>query len=113
MSPDDPRALPGEQLPKPRGVNDYLVTLRSGAPVRPRSRRGRHQAQREYGAAVQEKVRAWLEEVELQGEVTAIGKPLGLRAFAITCTPRVAEKLRELPEIEAVVLDDDALGTAP
>lgn len=47
-----------------------------------------------------------LEREGLLSEVGQIGEPMGLPVFFISCTERVVERLKQLPDVQAVILDE-------
>jgi len=94
-------------------VRDYVVTLREealapeGLPVG----RARLSQVDQINRRFQSRLRARLRKQGLEAQVVGIGPPLGIAPMVtLSCTPRVSEVLREMPEVKDVILDAHTMG---
>jgi len=100
--------LPGAGPKTPGGQQNYLIVLRDlPEPATERDRRSVVREMEERTARFRRSLAEWLDKNKLQGGVSTLGEPMALPMLAITCTPAVAERIGELPEVEGVIADAD------
>ena len=49
----------------------------------------------------------------LSAQVAGIGEPMGFSLITLTSTPAVAREIETFPEVDEVILDNDAIGFVP
>lgn len=99
--------------PRPRDHQNFIILLRElpdDPPTRDRASVVRANAQR--AARFLESLGTWLEREHLAPQVSALGEPMAVPMLAITCTPEVARRIDELPDVEGVLRDTDDIRLA-
>ncbi len=106
------RPLPGGQPAWPVGMANYVVTLKEQAlsGVEGQGRRALFEANSARAAEFRKKLFGWLEACGLLAQVAGVGEPMGFPMITLTTTPRVAETIKEFPEVESVFEDTGSMG---
>ena len=102
---------PGQRSPKQAGMNNYIVSF-SQEEVSLHahsSRRALYEGNVARAKEFQRRIKAAVQEAGADEEVGAIGEAVGFPMEALMCTPRVANLIKALPGVEAVVQDADDL----
>lgn len=84
-----------------------LLTLRhlDAETLKPLDRGARYRRLLAHAAAQRQCIAQWLEEHHLSAEVASLGDPNTFNLLFVTCTPRVAEMLKEAPGVVDVAID--------
>lgn len=107
-----PRRMPGESRRPPAAMNGYLVLLQEEDEALRGGRKAVVEANLERSASFRRDLLEFLDEQGLCDEVASVAPPSPLPTLALTCTPRVAERVGTLPAVEAVVRDCDDIKIA-
>lgn len=111
--------LPGSRpTGPPRGMRSYLVLLTEPEPDAQRKTSSRRRSARaevvdtnlELTARFRAQLQGWLEETGQVDLIEQIGPPQALPTLTVTCEPVVAQRIRKLDGVEAVVEDSDDMG---
>ena len=109
------KPLPGSRAPLAQGMADYIISLKQEA-SEVREPAGRQEIV-ERGVArtaeFQRKLQQYLEMWRLEHEVAGIGEPTAFPLVTLTCTASVADRIKSLPEVEAVFQDTADIGFIP
>ncbi len=109
---DAVKPLPGSRSRAPAGMAQYIVLLKDDedANAEAKGRREVYESGLARTAQFQRRLRDWLDEQGVSGQVGAIGEPTAFPMVALTSTPAVAKMIESLPEVASVVPDSDDLG---
>src|SRR5262249_30674401 len=108
-----PERMPGTGPERAGGMSNYVVLLKEDEdqPAQ-QGRRAVYETGLGRSAAFQEKLRDFLRRHGAADEVAAVCPTSVFPVDALRSTPRVAELVKSLPEVEDVVPDSDGISTA-
>ena len=93
------------------GLRRYVISL--GPPQAdetPPSRAGVVRRGTQRTEAFLTRLRQWVHDSGMDDQVSEFGEPMAFPMVTVTCTPAVAERIERLPEVEAVMPDEEAFG---
>ena len=96
-------------------MSNYVVILKKedAKDLNALGRRGIYESNVGRTADFQRKLRQRLDEKGLSAQVAGIGEPMGFSLITLTSTPAVAREIETFPEVDEVILDNDAIGFVP
>ena len=102
----DVTPLPGSGGDIQAGMKNYVIVLEKKAESQaPVDRRRFYDEGISEVRAFLERLESWLRENDLSAGVARTLPPTPFGAVGIVCTPKVAEKIKTLPEVESVFQD--------
>jgi hypothetical protein len=94
-------------------MEHYIIALKEAQPqpdAAPVGRRELYETGVAQSATFRRKLEQWLETEHLDSQVAHIGEPTAFSLISLTSTPKVAERIEDLPEVEYVVPGGEDIG---